>query len=109
MAKGKLSVKKGDTVSVIAGKSKGKKGKVLRTEPSIGRVVVEGVNMVKKHQKPNQKIMQGGIIDKEAPIDVSNVMLVCKGCGKPTRTGHKELDNGKTVRFCRKCGEVIDK
>jgi len=100
-------VKKGDTVFVIAGKNKGKKGKVLAVIPDKGRVTVEGVNMVKKHQKPNQKVMQGGIIEREAPVPSSKVMPVCPRCNRPTRLGRKLLDTGKTARVCKKCGEVI--
>jgi large subunit ribosomal protein L24 len=105
----KAHVKKGDNVMVIAGKDKGKKGKVLRVVPSTGRVVVEGVNMIKKHQRPNQKVMQGGIIDKEAPLALSNVQVICSKCGDPVRTGKKELEDGKMVRVCAKCGEVLDR
>lgn len=105
----KAHVKKGDTVMVIAGKDKGKKGKVMRVVPSTERVVVEGINMVKKHQKPTQKIMQGGIIDKEAPLAISNVQVICSKCGEPVRTGKKALEDGKTVRVCMNCGEVLDR
>jgi large subunit ribosomal protein L24 len=105
----KAHVKKGDNVMVIAGKDKGKKGKVLRVVPSTGRVVVEGVNMIKRHTRPNQKVMQGGIIDKEAPLAQSNVQVICSKCGDPVRTGKKELEDGKMVRVCAKCGEVLDR
>ena len=93
----KMNVKKGDTVVVLSGKDKGKQGKV----------VVEGVNKVKRHTKPNQKAPQGGILVKEAPLHACKVMLVCPACSKPTRVAHKEV-NGKNVRACKKCGEVID-
>lgn len=105
----KAHVKKGDSVMVIAGKDKGKKGKVLRVVPSTGRVVVEGVNMIKKHQRPGGKVMQGGIIDKEAPLALSNVQVICSKCGDSVRTGKKELEDGKMVRVCAKCGEVLDR
>lgn len=105
----KLHVKKGDQVIVITGKDKGKKGRVLAAFPSEGRVLIEGVNMIKKHQKPNQANPQGGIIQKEAPIHSSNVMLIDPKSGQPTRVGYKVLDNGKKVRVAKKSGEVIDK
>lgn len=105
----KLHVKKGDQVIVITGKDKGKKGRVLAAFPSENRVLVEGVNMVKKHQKPNQANPQGGIITKEAPIHSSNVMLIDPKSGQPTRVNYKVLDNGKKVRVANKSGEVIDK
>ncbi|MGI5840331.1 MAG: 50S ribosomal protein L24 [bacterium] len=105
----KLHVKKGDTVVVLSGKDKGKKGKILTALPQKERVVVEGVNIVKRHTKPTQKVMQGGIIEREAAIHSSNVMLVCNRCGKPTRFGAKQLGDGKVVRVCKNCGEVIDK
>lgn len=109
MSTPKLHVKKGDSVMVIAGKNKGKKGKVIGVIPDKGRVVVEGVNIVKKHQKPTQKTMQGGIIEQEAPFAASNVMIMCPKCNEPVRVGHKTLDNGKNVRTCASCGEVLDK
>ncbi|HHY94088.1 MAG TPA: 50S ribosomal protein L24 [Firmicutes bacterium] len=105
----KLHVRSGDTVVVISGKHKGARGKILRTDPERGRVVVEQVNMVKRHQKPTAKVMQSGIISKEAPISASNVMLVCTKCHKPTRVGRTFLDDGRKVRVCKKCGEVIDR
>ncbi len=104
----KLKIKKGDTVLVIAGKDVGKKGKVLKVEPAKNRIVVEGVNRVKKHQKPTRALPQGGILQIESPIHVSNVMLLCNKCNKPTRVGRKFLDTGEKVRVCKKCGEVID-
>ncbi|MEW6662805.1 MAG: 50S ribosomal protein L24 [Bacillota bacterium] len=109
MSTPKVHVKKGDTVVVITGKSAGKKGKVLAVEPEKQRVIVEGVNMVKRHTKPTQKVQQGGIIEKEAPVASSNVMVFCSRCNKPTRIGKKLLDNGTKARACKKCGEVLDK
>lgn len=100
----KMSVKKGDKVQVISGKDKGKQGTVLRALPQEGKVVVEGVAIVKKAQRPTQQNQQGGIVQKEAAIDVSNVMLVCPSCGKPTRVGHEHDDKGDPVRVCKKCG-----
>ena len=102
-------VRKGDTVVVVAGKERGKKGKVLRVLPEKGRVVVERINMIKKHQKPTQKIRQGGIIEREGAIHLSNVMLVDPSGGKPTRVGMKALSDGKKVRVARRSGEMLDK
>ncbi|MEK8132714.1 50S ribosomal protein L24 [Paenibacillus filicis] len=104
----KLHVKKEDTVIVITGKDKGKKGRVLAAYPRQNRVLVEGVNMIKKHAKPSQANPQGGILTQEAAIHVSNVMLVDPKSGQPTRIGYKVLDNGKKVRVAKKSGEVID-
>ncbi len=111
--KPKLNVKTGDTVVVISGANKGKSGKIQKAFPSEGKVIVEGVAMVKRHQKPRGQGMQGGIIEKEAPIQVSNVMLLCPSCKKPTRVGHKFIDvagKQKKVRVCKKanCGATID-
>lgn len=106
--KNKVHVKKGDTVLVIAGKDAGKKGKVLKVIPDKQKVVVEGVNRVKKHQRPTRALPQGGILRIEAPLHASNVMFVCDKCSRPTRLGHKVLANGEKVRFCKKCGEVLD-
>lgn len=105
----KLHVKKGDTVVVLSGKDKGKKGKVIEALPQTAKVVVEGVHKVKRHTKPTQKLPQGGIITKEAPLASSKVMLICPACNKPTRIGKTLLANGKIARACKKCSEVIDK
>jgi large subunit ribosomal protein L24 len=102
-------VRKGDTVIVVAGKERGKKGKVLRVLPEKGRVVVERINMIKKHQRPTQKIRQGGIIEREGAIHLSNVMLVDPGSNKPTRVGMRALSDGKKVRVARRSGEMLDK
>ena len=102
----KLNVRKGDDVIVIAGKDKGKQGKVLTAIPSEDKVVVEGVNVIKRHTKPSQKLPQGGIIEKEAAIHVSNVMPYCSTCKKGVRGGHV-IENGKKVRVCRKCGKAL--
>ena len=102
-------VRKGDTVMVVAGKERGKKGKVLRVIPEKGRVVVERLNLIKKHQKPTQKIRQGGIIEREGSIHLSNVMLVDPGSNKPTRVGMKALSDGKKVRVARRSGEMLDR
>jgi len=106
---GKMNIKKGDTVVVLSGKEKGKKGKVISCDPEAGRVIVEGVNIVKKHTRPTQKSPQGGIKDQEAPLYESKIMLVCPSCKKPSRVGKKVLTNGDKVRACKKCGEAIDR
>jgi large subunit ribosomal protein L24 len=102
-------VRKGDTVMVVAGKERGKKGKVLRVIPEKGRVVVERINMIKKHQRPTQKVRQGGIIEREGSIHLSNVMLVDPSSDKPTRVGMKALSDGKKVRVARRSGEMLDR
>ncbi|KJS22769.1 MAG: 50S ribosomal protein L24 [Clostridiaceae bacterium BRH_c20a] len=109
MAKKKLHVKKGDNVVVIAGKDKGKRGKVLQALPDDLRVVVEGVSLIKKHTRPTQKMPQGGIVEREAAIHVSNVMPYCSKCGEGVRISKKELADGNKVRSCHQCGEVFDK
>jgi len=101
-------VKKNDLVLVKTGKDKGKTGKVLRIAKKKDRVIVEKVNMIKRHVKPSQK-SKGGVIEKESLIHVSNVMIFCEKCSKPVRVGTKMLEDGKKVRFCKKCNEVIDK
>lgn len=105
----RVHVKKNDVVVVIAGKAKGKKGKVLTVLPDKNRVVVEGVNMIKRHTKPNPKVMQGGIIEQEAPIAANNVMVFCSKCDQPRRVGHRKLESGKNIRVCAHCGEAFDK
>ena len=105
-----MHVAKDDSVIVISGKDRGKMGRVLRVLPDKGRVVVEHVNMIKRHTRPNpQKGVQGGILEREGPIDASKVMLVDPASGKPTRVGHKVLADGKKVRVARKSGEMIGK
>ncbi len=104
-----LSVRKDDTVLVITGKNKGKRGRIIGVIPKAQKIIVEGVNVKKKHMKPNKQYQQGGIIDKEAPIYVSNTMLVCPKCDKPTRIGNKVLEDGRKLRECKKCKEVMDK
>lgn len=105
----KMHVKKGDNVIVITGKDKGKKGRVLQAYPTDNRVLVEGVNIVKKHSRPTQANPNGGIVSQESPIHSSNVMLVDPKTGEVTRVGNKVLDNGKKVRIAKKSGEVLDK
>jgi large subunit ribosomal protein L24 len=102
-------VRKGDTVMVVAGKERGKKGKVLRVIPEKGRVVVERVNLIKKHQRPTQKVRQGGIIEREGSIHLSNVMLMDPSSDKPTRVGMRALSDGKKVRVAKRSGEMLDR
>lgn len=104
----KLKIRKGDTVTVVAGREKGRTGEVLRTVPERRRVVVQGVNMVKRHTKPSPA-SPGGVVEKEAAIDISNVALVDPGDGKPTRVGFRVLEDGRKVRYARRSGEVIDR
>ena len=103
----KLHIKKGDTVCVIAGDNKGQQGKVLKVEVSKQRAIVEGVNLVKKATKPNAKNPQGGIVEQEAPIHISNLQVLDPQSGKPTRVGRKANAEGKLVRFAKKSGEEI--
>lgn len=103
-----MKIRKEDKVMVIAGKDKGKIGKVLKILRKKDKVLVEKVNMVKRHTKPNPYVNQpGGIVEKEAPINVSNVAVVCDACTKPTRIGYKKTEDGKKVRYCKKCGELF--
>ena len=101
-----MNVKKNDTVVVLSGKDKGKKGKVLSVDPKAGKVIVEKVNMVSRHTKPRKQGEQGGIIRREIPMYASKVMRVCPKCGKATREAFK-VENGAKVRVCKKCGETI--
>ena len=105
-----LHVRKNDTVRVLAGKSRGRTGRVLRVLPAEGRAIVEGANFVKKHTRANpQRNIMGGILERESPIEASNLQVVCPECGRPTRVGHKYLDDGKKIRACRRCGGSLDK
>jgi large subunit ribosomal protein L24 len=104
-----LAIRRNDTIVVITGKEKGKRGKVLIVLPEKQRIVVERVNFIKRHQRPTQKVRQGGIIEREGSLHVSNVMLVCSKCDRPTRVGHQVLANGRRARVCRRCGEIVDK
>lgn len=104
-----MHVKSGDTVIVISGKDKGKIGKIIKAMPKENKVIVEGVNIITRHMKPRGANQPGGRITKEAPIHASKVMYYCNNDKKGVRIGHKILDNGKKVRVCRKCGEVLDK
>ena len=104
-----VHVRRGDTVEVITGKHRGKRGKVLRVSPKDGRIIVEGVMVAKRHMKPNQKMPSGGILEKEMPFTAGKAMLVCTRCGRAVRFGHQTMDDGTKVRVCRHCGEIIDK
>ncbi len=101
-------IRKNDTVMVTTGKDKGKTGKVLRLNYKTDRIIVEKVNMIKRHVKPSQKT-KGGIMERESPIHVSNVMIYCDKCSKAVRVGTKVLEDGKKARYCKKCDEVLDK
>lgn len=102
-----MKVVKNDTVIVISGNYKGKKGKVLKVFPKQNRVIVEGVNFIKRHTRPTQKNQKGGIVEKEAPIQASNLMVICPKCDTPTRLGRKMLENRKHIRVCKSCGEML--
>ncbi len=109
----KMNIKKGDTVLIIAGKDKGKQGTVSRALPQISKVIVEGLNIAKKHIRPQGQTRQGGIIDKAMPIHISNAMLICTECGKPTRVAHDRRPMGadqkiRSVRVCKKCHKIIE-
>lgn len=109
----KMNIKKGDTVLIISGKDKGKEGTVSRAMPQVSKVIVEGLNVVKKHVRPQGQTRQGGVIEKAMPLHVSNVMLKCTECHQPTRVGHDRRPLGadqkvRTVRVCKKCGKVIE-
>jgi large subunit ribosomal protein L24 len=104
----KVRVKKDDKVKIIAGKDKGKIGKVLKTDRKKARVLVENINKVKRHTRPNAQNRQGGIVEREAPIDLSNVMLLCNKCMAPARVKMQILEDGKKMRICRKCAEQLD-
>ena len=103
----RLHVKTGDTVYVVSGKDKGKTGKIVKVFPSKGKILVEGINIITKHLKPNQMNPQGGVVKKPNPIYSSKVMLYCTSCSKATRIAKKILEDGKKVRVCKHCGEVI--
>jgi len=104
-----MGIRHGDTVKVMTGRAKGRTGKVLSVDPLKGTVTVEHANIIKKHTRPNpSKNVRGGILDKEGPIHVSNVMLVCPGCGKHARTGHTVLPDGSKVRVCRRCNTTFE-
>ncbi|MGB8706958.1 MAG: 50S ribosomal protein L24 [Dehalococcoidia bacterium] len=103
-----MKIRKNDTVLVIAGKDRGKKGKVRKALPKNDKVIVEGANMIKRHSRAKGQARQAGIIELEAPLDVSNVILICNKCNKPARVGFRFLTDGRKARICRSCDEVID-
>ena len=103
-----MNIRKNDTVLVVAGKDRGKKGRVRFAYPKEQRVLVDGINFIKRHTRARKQVRQAGIIEREAPIHVSNVMLLCSRCNHPARVGYRFLEDGKKVRLCRSCGEVID-
>jgi large subunit ribosomal protein L24 len=105
----RFHIKKNDLVMVTHGKEKGKSGRVLKVLPEKAKVLIEKINFVKRHSRPHGQQRRGGIIEKEAPLHISNVMLLCEKCNKPVRMGHRSVEGGKKVRFCRKCGEIFDK
>ncbi|MFH1837384.1 MAG: 50S ribosomal protein L24 [Candidatus Omnitrophota bacterium] len=102
-----MRIKKNDTVKVLAGKDKGKTGKVLKIYPDVGRAIIQGVNFTKKHAKKTRQDAEGGIIQREASLDVSNLSVMCKGCNQTSRVGIDILKDGSKVRYCRKCKEVL--
>ena len=104
----KMHVKRGDEVQVIAGKDKGRKGKIIEAFPAKGKVIVEGIAVAKKHQKARMQGQESGIIHMETPIDASNVMRICSKCGKPARTGVQILEDGSKVKYCKKCKETFN-
>jgi len=104
----KTHLKINDQVEVIAGKDKGRVGKVIRVNANDGKAIVEKINMIKRHTKPSQMNQQGGIIEKEAALDVSNLMVICPKCSKTSRLGKKILDDGSKVRICKKCNESVE-
>ncbi len=102
-----LRIKKNDTVKILAGKDRGKTGKVLKVDPARGRAIVQGVNFVKKHARRTRQDEQGGIVQREASLDLSSLSVVCKGCNRPTRIGVDILKDGSKVRYCKKCRGVL--
>ena len=102
-----MFLKKGDSVTVISGNEKGKSGRILRVFPYEKRIIIEKINLIKRHMRPSSKFPQGGIIEKEASVHTSKVMFLCPKCGQPCRLGKKVLEEGIKVRFCKKCGEVV--
>ncbi len=103
-----MQIKKNDNVMVVSGKEKGKRGRVIAVYPATNRVLIEKLNMIKRHTRPNQQLRQGGIVEREGPISASNVKLVCAKCEKPTAVSRKAQGEGDRVRVCRSCNETID-
>jgi large subunit ribosomal protein L24 len=108
MSKSSIHIKRGDIVVVIAGKEKGKRGKVLLVSPLNNRAIVEALNMATHHERPSNRSPQGGLVQKEASIHASNLMLICPKCGKAARVGRTLLEDGSKVRVCKKCAEIVD-
>jgi large subunit ribosomal protein L24 len=104
-----MHVHREDTVLILTGKDRGKKGRVIRLFPKVEKALVEKINMVKRHTRPTQQLPQGGILEKEAHVHLSNLQVVCSKCGKATRIAHKVLASGVKTRACKKCGEILDK
>ena len=104
----KRRIREGDMVVVIAGRDRGKSGKVLSVDPAVGKIVVEKLNMIKRHTKPNQKVKQGGILEREAPLAISNVLYLCPVTKKPTRLGVRTLDDGRRIRFSKKSNDSVE-
>ena len=102
-----MHIKTNDTIVVLSGRDKGKQGKVMGADPKAGKVLVEGINVAKRHKKPRKQGQPGGIITKETPLDASKVMRICPKCNKPTRPAHSFHDDGNKVRVCKKCGAEI--
>jgi large subunit ribosomal protein L24 len=102
-----MKIQKGDQVMVLQGKDKGKKAEVVRAIPDRQKVILEGVNVAKRHAKPTRATQQGGVIDKFMPVHISTVALICKSCDRPTRVGYKLEDGGEKVRVCKKCGSTL--
>ena len=110
MSRLRTPVRKNDTVIVVGGKDRGKRGRVLRVIPDRNRVIVEGINFIKRHTRPNpQQNVRGGVVEREASLHASNLQIVCPECGAPTRIGHEILGDGRKVRVCRKCDGAVDK
>ena len=110
MSRLQTPVRKNDTVIVVGGKDRGKRGRVLRVIPDRNRVIVEGINFIKRHTRPNpQQNVKGGVVEREASLHASNLQIVCPECGAPTRIGHEILGDGRKVRVCRKCDGAVDK
>jgi len=105
----KMHVRKDDTVVILQGKDAGKQGKILVAMPTDRKVIVEGINVIKRHTRPSNTNPKGGIVEKEAPVFAARVQVVCKSCGKPTRVGRKIAEDGNHVRYCKKCGQSLDK
>jgi large subunit ribosomal protein L24 len=102
-----MKVRKGDTVVVISGNDRGKMGKVLKVDPVSSRIIVEGIHFIKRHTRPSQRSQKGGIVEKEAPIHTSDVLVYCSKCSRGVRVGRKVLQDGRRVRYCRRCGEMF--